>query len=83
MDPQTQQGVNMGAHSAPQVTQVDATPTAKVTAYTLAGAAVTILISVAKSFGFELEPEVAGSLVLLLGFGAGYLKRSRPGDVDM
>lgn len=66
----------------PRVDQVDATPTAKVAAGSLAGAAVTVLISVAKSFGYELEPEVAGALVVLAYGVAGYFKKSRPGDVD-
>lgn len=70
-------------HGFGPVAQPDGTPTAKVTAYTLAGGLVTILISVAKSFGYEVEPEVAGALVLLIGYAAGWAKRSRPGEKDL
>jgi len=66
----------------PRVGQVDATPTAKVAAGSLAGAAVTILVSVTKSFGYELEPEVAAALVVVVGYAAAYFKKSRPGDID-
>lgn len=63
--------------------QVDPTPTAKVTAYTLAGAAVTVFISIVDNFNVEVPPDVAAALTILLGFVAGYIKSSRPGDVDL
>lgn len=75
MDPE------VGRHS-PTTSQVDGTPTAKVTAGALSGAAVTIVISVAKSFGVELEPEVAAALVVVVASVASYFKSSRPGDND-
>lgn len=63
--------------------QVDNTPTAKVTTGTLAGAAVTVFISVGEHFGVIVPPDVAASLVVLLGFLAAYFKKSRPADTDL
>lgn len=63
--------------------QPDNTPTAKVTAMSLAGAAVTVGISVAEHFGLDVPPDVAGALVIILAFLAGYGKKSRPGEIDL
>lgn len=63
-------------------TQPDTTPTAKVTAATLAGAAVTVLVSVSEHFGIDIPSDVAASLVVILVFAAGWIKRSRPGETD-
>ena len=71
----------LGRHSMPA--QPDATPTAKVTVGALSAALVTVLISVADTFGFVIEPDVAAALVALGGFAAAYLKRSRPGELDL
>lgn len=71
----------VGRHSA-NVAQIDSTPTAKVTAGSLTAALVVVLISVAKSFHIELEPEVAAALVAMSGTAAAYFKKSRPGDND-
>lgn len=69
----------VGQHNAPPP---DATPTAKVAAGSLAGAAVAVLVSIVKSFGIELEPELAAGLVVLLSGLAAYYKKSRPGELD-
>lgn len=66
----------------PKVSQADNTPTAKVTAGALAGAFVTVVISVAEHFHVVVPPDVAASLVVLIGGAAAYFKRSRPGDID-
>jgi hypothetical protein len=46
----------------------------KVAAGALAGAAVTVAVSVAGAFGVNVPPDVAAALVTLLSFAAGYLK---------
>lgn len=65
-----------------QTEQTDPTPTAKVAAGALAGAFMAVLISIAKSFGIELEPELAAGLVTIFGGLAAYFKKSRPGELD-
>lgn len=71
-----------GQHSVTKPTNVDNTPTAKVTAGVLTGALVTVLLSIAGRFNVELSGEEAAALVTLLGGVAAWLKRSRPDDVD-
>jgi len=66
-----------------KVAAVDNTPTAKVTAYTLAAAGVTVLVSIADHLDITVPADVAAALVTILGFVAGYWKRSRPGDFDL
>lgn len=64
------------------VTQVDSTPTAKVTAGTLAGALATVLIFMSQQFGIEMDAGTGAAIAVLLGYVAAYMKKSRPGDVD-
>lgn len=73
----------VGQHSPTPVNQPDNTPTAKVTAGLLAGSVAAVLVSLAKSVGIELEPELAASVVTLVFGLAAYFKRSRPGEVDL
>lgn len=72
----------IGQHSPAVTDQLDNTPTAKVTAGALAGAAVTVGVSIAEHFGSEIPADVAASLVVLLSGLAAYFKRSRPADID-
>jgi hypothetical protein len=60
----------------------DLTPTAKVTAGALTGAFVTVLISVAEHLDIQVPPDVAASLVVLLGGLAAWYKKSRPSELD-
>lgn len=53
------------------------TPTTKVTASALAGAAVVILIWIAGMFGLAVPPEVAGAGVVVLSFAAAYAVKDR------
>ena len=68
----------VGRHSPP-----DNTPTAKVSAGALAGAAVTVFISVSEYLGVNVPPDVAAAAVVLLSGLAAYFKKSRPGDTDL
>lgn len=63
-------------------TNIDKTPTAKVTAGALTGAAITCILTILRRFEVELTMEEAAALVTLLGGAAAWWKRSRPGDVD-
>jgi hypothetical protein len=56
----------------------DLTPTRKVAAGGVAGAATVILVWLAGMFGLEMPPEVAAALTVLLGTGAAYLRTERP-----
>lgn len=55
-------------------------PTSKVTATGAAGAGALVLIWILGSFGVDVPPEVASALTVLIGTGAGYLKRERTGN---
>lgn len=50
-------------------------PVAKIQAAGVGGAAGTILVAIAGAAGVHLAPELSAAIVLLLSFGAGYLKR--------
>lgn len=63
--------------------QSDATPTAKVAVGALSASLVTVLISVADTFGVTLEPDVAAALATFIYLGAAYWKKSRPGELDL
>lgn len=52
-------------------------PTSKVVAGTSAGGAALVITSAARLIGVELEPEVAGGLVLAAAAVVAYLKRER------
>lgn len=61
----------------------DNTPTAKVTAAGLAGAATTILIFIAGEFGIEIDGGTGAAITWLLALAGGYLKKSRPTELDL
>lgn len=67
----------MGRHSP------DNTPTAKVTVGALAGAAVTVFISITEYFNVNVPPDVAAAMVVLLSGLAAYFKKSRPAETDL
>jgi hypothetical protein len=48
----------------------------KVAAASLAGAVVTVAVTVAGAFGVNVPPDVAAALVTIATFAAGYLKAS-------
>jgi hypothetical protein len=56
----------------------DLTPTRKVAAGGVGGAATIVLVWLAGMFGLEMPPEVAAALTVLLGTGAAYLRTERP-----
>jgi hypothetical protein len=49
----------------------------------LSAQAAVLIILVARKYGLELTPEIAASLVGWVSFGVAYLKRSRPGEIDL
>jgi hypothetical protein len=57
------------------MTEGTKTPTPKVAAAGLGGAGAFLLVTVANAVGLDLPPEVAGAVVALVSFAAGYLKR--------
>lgn len=63
-------------------TNVDKTPTAKVAAGALTGAAITCILTILRRFDVELTMEEAAAAVTLLSGVVAWWKRSRPGDVD-
>lgn len=52
----------------------------KVKAGFAGGAGATVLISVAKYLGYEMPVELAGAIITLVGFVAGYLKPEKAGQ---
>jgi hypothetical protein len=52
-------------------------PVPKVAATGIAGAAASILVVVANALGVDMPPEVAASVVAVVMFAAGYLKRDK------
>ena len=46
----------------------------KVGAAGLGGLATTVIISVAKAYGYDISPEMASAVTTLITAGAGYLK---------
>lgn len=71
----------LGQHSKP--VQPDNTPTAKVTAFTLAGSAVTMITFMLAELGYELPAGVGAALATWIGFGIAFWKRSRPEELDL
>lgn len=48
-------------------------PQPKISVGAVAAAFVTVLITVAQSYGVTITPELAGALTIIIGFGAAYL----------
>lgn len=61
----------------PQRSRASARPVPKVAAAGAGGAAVTVLLWVADVAHLDMPVPVAGAIVTLAAFGAGYLKRGR------
>lgn len=61
----------------------DSTPTAKVTTAGLAGSAATIVIFIAAQLGVEIDGGTGAAIAAWLAFIAGYLKKSRPTEIDL
>ena len=57
--------------------QPTATPTRKIAATGIGGAAATVLIWLAAQFGMEIPAEVAAGIVALIAAGAGYMTAER------
>lgn len=51
-------------------------PTQKVAAVGAAGSATIIVVWIAGLFSLDVPPEVASAFTALIGFGAGYLRKS-------
>ncbi len=61
----------------------DNTPTAKVTSAGLAGSAATILIFIAAQYGIEIDGGTGAAIVAFASTLAGYIKKSRPTELDL